>query len=126
MITEYCSLGDLLNFLRLKAETFANFVLNVPDVEESSIDYKNVCSQKQFIRRYIFKCAEKYLLCDVHVDSITQLNLPNSDSGISSSASSSYLEMRPCLLPNTDLSQGTLSIRAEMMQLLRALFCLLP
>uniref|UniRef100_A0A8C8E154 receptor protein-tyrosine kinase n=1 Tax=Oryzias sinensis TaxID=183150 RepID=A0A8C8E154_9TELE len=78
VITEYCSLGDLLNFLRLKAETFANFVLNVPDVEASSIDYKNVCSQKQFIR---------------------------SDSGISSSASSSYLEMRPCLLPNTDLSQ---------------------
>uniref|UniRef100_A0A8C7ZK33 receptor protein-tyrosine kinase n=1 Tax=Oryzias sinensis TaxID=183150 RepID=A0A8C7ZK33_9TELE len=50
VITEYCSLGDLLNFLRLKAETFANFVLNVPDVEASSIDYKNVCSQKQFIR----------------------------------------------------------------------------
>lgn len=61
MITEYCSLGDLLNFLRLKAETFANFVLNVPDMEESSSDYKNVCSQKQFIRRYTFAYAFKHV-----------------------------------------------------------------
>ncbi|XP_039669924.1 macrophage colony-stimulating factor 1 receptor 1-like isoform X2 [Perca fluviatilis] len=68
VITEYCSLGDLLNFLRLKAETFENFVMNVPNVIEDSIDYKNICSQKQFIR---------------------------SDSGISSTPSSSYLEMRP-------------------------------
>lgn len=51
-------------------------------------------------------------MCDVYVDSITQLKLSNSDSGISSSASSSYLEMRPCLLPNADSSQGTLTIEA--------------
>uniref|UniRef100_A0A8C9YN90 receptor protein-tyrosine kinase n=1 Tax=Sander lucioperca TaxID=283035 RepID=A0A8C9YN90_SANLU len=68
VITEYCSLGDLLNFLRQKAETFENFVMNVPNVIEDSNDYKNICSQKQFIR---------------------------SDSGISSTPSSSYLEMRP-------------------------------
>uniref|UniRef100_A0A3Q2TBM6 receptor protein-tyrosine kinase n=1 Tax=Fundulus heteroclitus TaxID=8078 RepID=A0A3Q2TBM6_FUNHE len=75
VITEYCSLGDLLNFLRQKAETFVNFVMNIPDIEESSIDYKNICIQKQFIR---------------------------SDSGISSVASSSYLEMRPSQLPNVE------------------------
>uniref|UniRef100_A0A8D3BZN4 receptor protein-tyrosine kinase n=1 Tax=Scophthalmus maximus TaxID=52904 RepID=A0A8D3BZN4_SCOMX len=50
VITEYCSLGDLLNFLRHKAETFVNFVMNIPDIMESSNDYKNICSQKQFIR----------------------------------------------------------------------------
>ena len=57
MITEYCSLGDLLNFLRQKAETFVNFVMNMPDVGENSSDYKNICIQKQFIRRYAIKTA---------------------------------------------------------------------
>lgn len=55
VITEYCSLGDLLNFLRQKAETFVNLVMNIPDIMEHSNDYKNVCNQKQFIRRYIAK-----------------------------------------------------------------------
>uniref|UniRef100_A0A8C5DMS9 receptor protein-tyrosine kinase n=1 Tax=Gouania willdenowi TaxID=441366 RepID=A0A8C5DMS9_GOUWI len=72
VITEYCSLGDLLNFLRHKAETFENFVMNIPEMTEVPSDYKNIFSQKQFIR---------------------------SDSGISSSSSSSYLEMRPSQLP---------------------------
>uniref|UniRef100_A0A8C4EKW8 receptor protein-tyrosine kinase n=1 Tax=Dicentrarchus labrax TaxID=13489 RepID=A0A8C4EKW8_DICLA len=53
VITEYCSLGDLLNFLRQKAETFVNFVMNIPDIMENSNDYKNICNQKQFIRRYL-------------------------------------------------------------------------
>lgn len=55
VITEYCSLGDLLNFLRQKAETFVNLVMNIPDIMENSNDYKNICNQKQFIRRYIAK-----------------------------------------------------------------------
>ncbi|XP_072295619.1 macrophage colony-stimulating factor 1 receptor 1-like [Eucyclogobius newberryi] len=76
VITEYCSLGDLLNFLRHKAETFMNFVLNMPGMAEN--DYKNICNQKHFIR---------------------------SDSGISSTSSDSYLEMRPVQPPNLDLSQ---------------------
>lgn len=50
VITEYCCLGDLLNFLRQKAETFMTFVMNIPEVVES--DYKNICNQKHFIRRY--------------------------------------------------------------------------
>ncbi|XP_033488782.2 macrophage colony-stimulating factor 1 receptor isoform X1 [Epinephelus lanceolatus] len=77
VITEYCSLGDLLNFLRQKAETFENFVMNISNITEDCSDYKNICSQKQFIR---------------------------SDSGISSTTSSSYLEMRPSQLPNTESS----------------------
>uniref|UniRef100_A0A671WMV0 receptor protein-tyrosine kinase n=1 Tax=Sparus aurata TaxID=8175 RepID=A0A671WMV0_SPAAU len=79
VITEYCSLGDLLNFLRQKAETFVNFVMNMPDIVENSNDYKNICNQKHFIR---------------------------SDSGISSTSLSSYLEMRPSQLPNIESSQG--------------------
>ncbi|XP_054648475.1 macrophage colony-stimulating factor 1 receptor 1-like isoform X2 [Dunckerocampus dactyliophorus] len=73
VITEYCSLGDLLNFLRQKAETFVSSVMNIPAIAENSNDYKNICNEKHFIR---------------------------SDSGISSASSSSYLEMRPCQLPN--------------------------
>uniref|UniRef100_A0A665U130 receptor protein-tyrosine kinase n=1 Tax=Echeneis naucrates TaxID=173247 RepID=A0A665U130_ECHNA len=72
VITEYCSLGDLLNFLRQEAETFVNFVMNMSNIMESSNDYKNISNHKQFIR---------------------------SDSGISSAASSSYMEMRPKQLP---------------------------
>uniref|UniRef100_A0A665U0E4 receptor protein-tyrosine kinase n=1 Tax=Echeneis naucrates TaxID=173247 RepID=A0A665U0E4_ECHNA len=78
VITEYCSLGDLLNFLRQEAETFVNFVMNMSNIMESSNDYKNISNHKQFIR---------------------------SDSGISSAASSSYMEMRPKQLPSVDSSQ---------------------
>lgn len=53
VITEYCSLGDLLNFLRQKAETFEKFVMSIPDITEGSNDYKNVCMERQFIRRYV-------------------------------------------------------------------------
>uniref|UniRef100_A0A669E5J4 receptor protein-tyrosine kinase n=1 Tax=Oreochromis niloticus TaxID=8128 RepID=A0A669E5J4_ORENI len=79
VITEYCCLGDLLNFLRQKAETFVNFVMNIPDIMENSTDYKNICNQKQFIR---------------------------SDSGISSETSSTYLEMRPSRLVSSSSESG--------------------
>ncbi|XP_062332370.1 macrophage colony-stimulating factor 1 receptor isoform X2 [Osmerus eperlanus] len=72
VITEYCSHGDLLNFLRQKAETFLSIVMNVPGITEETIDYKNLSVQRQFIR---------------------------SDSGISSVSSDSYQEMRPALQP---------------------------
>lgn len=55
VITEYCSLGDLLNFLRQKAETFVNFAMNIPILAENSNEYKNICSQRNFIRRYFTK-----------------------------------------------------------------------
>lgn len=51
MITEYCSLGDLLNFLRHKAETFVDFVMNMQDAVENTSEYKNIGAQRHFIRR---------------------------------------------------------------------------
>ncbi|XP_066522884.1 macrophage colony-stimulating factor 1 receptor-like [Hoplias malabaricus] len=68
VITEYCCHGDLLNFLRGKTETFLNFVMTVPGIVEETSDYKNVTTDRMFIR---------------------------SDSGISSTCSDSYLDMRP-------------------------------
>ncbi|XP_072524382.1 macrophage colony-stimulating factor 1 receptor [Salminus brasiliensis] len=68
VITEYCCHGDLLNFLRSKAETFLNCIMTVPGITEERTDYKNVTADKMFIR---------------------------SDSGISSTCSDSYLDMRP-------------------------------
>ncbi|KAL4631354.1 macrophage colony-stimulating factor 1 receptor isoform X1 [Arapaima gigas] len=80
VITEYCKHGDLLNFLRNKAETFLSFVMSAPAFLEETSDYKNVCIQKKFIR---------------------------SDSGISSSCSDSYLEMKPSGMPPTSSLQGS-------------------
>ncbi|XP_003970402.2 macrophage colony-stimulating factor 1 receptor 1 isoform X2 [Takifugu rubripes] len=79
VITEYCSLGDLLNFLRQKAETFVNLVMNIPEIMENSNDYKNICNQKWYIR---------------------------SDSGISSTSSSTYLEMRPSQQSHIEASES--------------------
>ncbi|XP_076861983.1 macrophage colony-stimulating factor 1 receptor [Brachyhypopomus gauderio] len=67
VITEYCCHGDLLNFLRSKAETFLNCIMTIPGITERS-DYKNMTVENMFIR---------------------------SDSGISSTCSDNYLEMRP-------------------------------
>lgn len=110
VITEYCSLGDLLNFLRQKAETFVNFVMNMPDIVENSNDYKNICNQKHFIRRYIIKNVhlwKTYNLCfRILLTSSVFFFSSNSDSGISSTSLSSYLEMRPSQLPNIESSQG--------------------
>ncbi|XP_056586274.1 macrophage colony-stimulating factor 1 receptor isoform X2 [Triplophysa dalaica] len=44
MITEYCCHGDLLNFLRQRAETFVNNILDVHSLFETSNLYKNVKS----------------------------------------------------------------------------------
>ncbi|XP_063048990.1 macrophage colony-stimulating factor 1 receptor [Engraulis encrasicolus] len=77
VITEYCCHGDLLNFLRSKAESLLNTVMShppivtsLPPVTMETSDYKNLLGGHKFMR---------------------------SDSGISStcSASDSYLDMRP-------------------------------
>ncbi|KAG5270230.1 hypothetical protein AALO_G00190220 [Alosa alosa] len=68
VITEYCCHGDLLNFLRGKAESFLSVVLTLPPTPEDTSDYKNLLGGPKFIR---------------------------SDSGISSTCSDSYLDMRP-------------------------------
>uniref|UniRef100_A0A8C1ZSH4 receptor protein-tyrosine kinase n=1 Tax=Cyprinus carpio TaxID=7962 RepID=A0A8C1ZSH4_CYPCA len=43
VITEYCCHGDLLNFLRSKAENFLNFVMMIPN---PVMDYKNVDTER--------------------------------------------------------------------------------
>lgn len=112
VITEYCSLGDLLNFLRQKAETFVNFVMNIPDIMENSNDYKNICNQKQFIRRYVTKMwslekAFSLCFCWHPTLSISLFLFPSiSDSGISSTSSNTYLEMRPSQPANMESSRG--------------------
>lgn len=68
VITEYCCHGDLLNFLRHKAENFLNFVMTIHNIPEPTTDYKNVMAERMFLR---------------------------SDSGISSTCSDDYLDMRP-------------------------------
>lgn len=50
VITEYCCHGDLLNFLRNKAENFLNFVMMIPT---PVTDYKNVDTERMFFRRSV-------------------------------------------------------------------------
>uniref|UniRef100_A0A3B4VMX9 receptor protein-tyrosine kinase n=1 Tax=Seriola dumerili TaxID=41447 RepID=A0A3B4VMX9_SERDU len=69
MITEYCSHGDLLNFLRAHAQDFMTSILSVDEVEEEAF-YKNMAAQNSRLR---------------------------SDSGIS--CCSEYQEMLPVLNP---------------------------
>uniref|UniRef100_A0A673LYE1 receptor protein-tyrosine kinase n=1 Tax=Sinocyclocheilus rhinocerous TaxID=307959 RepID=A0A673LYE1_9TELE len=53
MITEYCCHGDLLNFLRQRAETFVNNVFGVQSFPEDSNLYKNVAVQKNNWTGYV-------------------------------------------------------------------------
>ncbi|KAM9846482.1 macrophage colony-stimulating factor 1 receptor 2 [Aulostomus maculatus] len=69
MITEYCSHGDLLNFLRAHAHNFMASMLSVDEVEDEAF-YRNMASQHIRLR---------------------------SDSGIS--CCSEYQEMQPILVP---------------------------
>ncbi|XP_023283930.1 macrophage colony-stimulating factor 1 receptor 2-like [Seriola lalandi dorsalis] len=69
MITEYCSHGDLLNFLRAHTQDFMTSILSVDEVEEEAF-YKNMAAQNSRLR---------------------------SDSGIS--CCSEYQEMLPVLNP---------------------------
>ncbi|XP_059372349.1 macrophage colony-stimulating factor 1 receptor [Carassius carassius] len=77
VITEYCCHGDLLNFLRSKAENFLNFVMMIPNPE---MDYKNINTEQIFLR---------------------------SDSGISSTCSDNYLAMRPASSRPTNSAQSS-------------------
>ncbi|XP_039519555.1 macrophage colony-stimulating factor 1 receptor isoform X2 [Pimephales promelas] len=58
MITEYCCHGDLLNFLRQRAETFANTFLGLQGFPEDSNLYKNVTVQNNHPAR--ITCSESY------------------------------------------------------------------
>ena len=50
MITEYCSHGDLLNFLRGHAQDFMESFLSVDEVEGEAF-YKNIAIQQARLRR---------------------------------------------------------------------------
>lgn len=60
MITEYCSHGDLLNFLRAHAHDFMASVLSVDEVEGEAF-YKNTTAQHARLRR-----SEVYIVLYIH------------------------------------------------------------
>ncbi|XP_023571133.1 macrophage colony-stimulating factor 1 receptor isoform X3 [Octodon degus] len=68
VITEYCCYGDLLNFLRKKAEAMLGPSLNPGQEPEGESGYKNIHLEKKYVRR---------------------------DSGFSSQGLDTYVEMRP-------------------------------
>ncbi|NXU50066.1 CSF1R factor, partial [Turnix velox] len=68
VITEYCRYGDLLNFLRKKAESIIIQDSALDTSLDSAADYKNIDVEKKYIR---------------------------SDSGFSSQGLETYVEMRP-------------------------------
>ncbi|NXO34182.1 CSF1R factor, partial [Locustella ochotensis] len=68
VITEYCRYGDLLNFLRKKAESMIIQDSALDTSLDSAADYKNIELEKKYIR---------------------------SDSGFSSQGLETYVEMRP-------------------------------
>lgn len=51
MITEYCSYGDLLNFLRAHAQDFVASILSADEMEGEPF-YKNMASLYGRLRRY--------------------------------------------------------------------------
>ncbi|KAM6986622.1 macrophage colony-stimulating factor 1 receptor 1-like [Aplochiton taeniatus] len=73
MITEYCSRGDLLNFLRGRAQVFLEAILSVPEANEARDLYKNMLAIEARVR---------------------------SDSGISCSSTGQYQEMHPAQSPD--------------------------
>ncbi|KAK7130570.1 hypothetical protein R3I94_015894 [Phoxinus phoxinus] len=60
LITEYCCHGDLLNFLRQRAETFANTFLGLQGFPEDSNLYKNVTVQNNHSTRITCHGSESY------------------------------------------------------------------
>ncbi|XP_068392288.1 macrophage colony-stimulating factor 1 receptor isoform X1 [Eschrichtius robustus] len=68
VITEYCCYGDLLNFLRRKAEAMLGPSLSPGQDPKAGTGYKNIHLEKKYIRR---------------------------DSGFSSQGVDTYVEMRP-------------------------------
>lgn len=51
MITEYCSYGDLLNFLRTRAQDFMASILSADEMEGDPF-YKNMATLYGRLRRY--------------------------------------------------------------------------
>lgn len=51
VITEYCCYGDLLNFLRRKAEAMLGPSLSPGQDPEGDSSYKNIHLEKKYVRR---------------------------------------------------------------------------
>jgi serine/threonine protein kinase len=75
VITEYCCYGDLLNFLRRKAEAMLGPSLSPGQDSEGDSSYKNIHLEKKYVRR---------------------------DSGFSSQGVDTYVEMRPVSTSSSD------------------------
>ncbi|KAM5169410.1 macrophage colony-stimulating factor 1 receptor [Callospermophilus lateralis] len=75
VITEYCCYGDLLNFLRRKAEDMLGPILDSGQDPEGDTGYKNIHLEKKYVRR---------------------------DSGFSSQGVDTYVEMRPVSTSSND------------------------
>nr|XP_034961545.1 macrophage colony-stimulating factor 1 receptor [Zootoca vivipara] len=87
VITEYCPYGDLLNFLRKKAECLIIQDLTFESsLDSMAADYKNMYLGKKYIR---------------------------SDSGIGNQCLESYLEMRPVTASGSMAPNGRSSVSGE-------------
>ncbi|XP_030068873.1 macrophage colony-stimulating factor 1 receptor [Microcaecilia unicolor] len=61
VITEYCCYGDLLNFLRRKAESITITDPVKESISESQLNYKNVCLDKKYTKRFSSECTDNYV-----------------------------------------------------------------
>ncbi|XP_035314189.1 macrophage colony-stimulating factor 1 receptor [Cricetulus griseus] len=86
VITEYCCYGDLLNFLRRKAEAMLGPSLNPGQDSEGHSSYKNIHLEKKYVRR---------------------------DSGFSSQGVDTYVEMRPVSTSSNDSFEQDLDKEAS-------------
>lgn len=66
MITEYCSHGDLLNFLRTHAPDFMASMITVDEVGDE-VFYKNLTGQQERLRRSEVICSLRGFQLDLSV-----------------------------------------------------------
>nr|XP_021144550.1 macrophage colony-stimulating factor 1 receptor [Columba livia] len=86
VITEYCRYGDLLNFLRKKAESIIIQDSALDTSLDSTADYKNIDLEKKYIR---------------------------SDSGFSSQGLETYVEMKPVSSSSSSASSDSVQARVK-------------
>ncbi|NWI87066.1 CSF1R factor, partial [Pitta sordida] len=86
VITEYCRYGDLLNFLRKKAESIIIQDSALDTSLDSAADYKNIDLEKKYLR---------------------------SDSGFSSQGLETYVEMRPVSSSSSSASSDSAQVRGR-------------
>ncbi|NXP41994.1 CSF1R factor, partial [Leiothrix lutea] len=89
VITEYCRYGDLLNFLRKKAESIMIQDSALDTSMDSAADYKNIELEKKYIR---------------------------SDSGFSSQGLETYVEMRPVSSSSSSAASDSVQVRGRSLE----------